>query len=301
MNRLNILQDIVVAAANKISGVSAIGEGRKRCNQLDGKTWTRYSISVWSELRKSAPELRVNHPAAFPLELARRCIEIFTAAPGEVVLDPFAGIGTTLLGACNLGRRGVGFEIYEHYLELFEQRLCSGEAGPAEPRFPRPQLYHDDALHLGHYLEPDSVDFILTSPPYWNILLAKRSADRRRQRDYGEHPADLGRADDYQSFLDGVTAVFREAYAILKPGRACVVVVMDLRKKNRFYPLHMDLATALQPVGFRLEDIIIWDRRHEYNNLRPLGYPSVFRVNKVHEYLLIFTKPDEGERKAEKV
>jgi hypothetical protein len=46
----------------------------------------------------------------------------------------------------------------------------------------------------------------------------------------------------------------------------------------------------LREVGFTLDDIIIWDRRREYNNLRPLGYPTVFRVNKVHEFILIFQK-----------
>ncbi len=66
---------------------------------------------------------------------------------------------------------------------------------------------------------------------------------------------------------------------------------MDLRKKDRFYPFHADLAARLKNSGFVFDDIIIWDRRQEYNNLRPLGFPSVFRVNKVHEYLLIFQKP----------
>ena len=47
----------------------------------------------------------------------------------------------------------------------------------------------------------------------------------------------------------------------------------------------------MQEIGFLLDDIIIWDRRQEYNHLRPLGYPSVFRINKVHEYILIFKKP----------
>jgi hypothetical protein len=46
----------------------------------------------------------------------------------------------------------------------------------------------------------------------------------------------------------------------------------------------------LQRRGFR-RDIIIWDRRQDYNNFRPLGYPAVFRVNKAHEFILIFQKP----------
>jgi DNA modification methylase len=63
---------------------------------------------------------------------------------------------------------------------------------------------------------------------------------------------------------------------------------MDIRKKNAFYPLHSDLTTAMQNIGYTYDDLIIWDRQSDYNNMRPLGYPSKFRINKVHEFLLIF-------------
>ena len=205
------------------------------------------------------------------------------------MLDPFAGTGTTLLAAYKLGRMGLGFEVYERYLEIFEKRLQSEEASSAEEAATPPLLHHDSAHNMRRYLESNSVDFILTSPPYWDILRAKRSADGRRKRDYGDDEADLGRLDSYELFLEELTAIFRQAHALLKPGRICAVVVMDIRKKNRFYPLHMDLCASLQPAGFCLEDIIIWDRRHEYSYLRPLGYPAVFSVNKVHEYLLLFS------------
>jgi hypothetical protein len=65
---------------------------------------------------------------------------------------------------------------------------------------------------------------------------------------------------------------------------------MDLRKKDAFYPYHMDLAKKIVEVGFVLDDIIIWDRRMDYNNLRALGYPYAFRINKAHEFLMIFQK-----------
>ncbi|MFY9447843.1 MAG: site-specific DNA-methyltransferase [Dethiobacteria bacterium] len=264
---------------------------RKRCNQLDGKTWTRYSISVWNDIKKSPGELRLNHPAAFPLELAERCIQIFTSGPGELVLDPFAGTGTTLIAAARLGRCGVGTELYPHYLELFRERLAAeGEGAAAGGLAPPPRLYQDDARHLKRYLKKDSVDFVLTSPPYWDILTARRTADRKEQRCYGDREGDLGLTEDYALFLQQLGEVFGLVGEVLKAGRYLAVVVMDLRKKNRFYPLHMDLARVLQERGFTLDDLIIWDRRHEYNNLRPLGYPSVFRVNKVHEYLLLFKK-----------
>ena len=68
---------------------------------------------------------------------------------------------------------------------------------------------------------------------------------------------------------------------------------MDLRKKDKFFPLHIDISKMMGEIGFELEDIMIWDRQHEYNNMKTLGYPYVFRVNKIHEFLLIFWKREE--------
>jgi site-specific DNA-methyltransferase (adenine-specific) len=63
------------------------------------------------------------HPAPFPVELARRCIRLSTW-PGEVVLDPFAGTGTTLLAARQLGRRATGVEVSEAYCFEIVDRLA---------------------------------------------------------------------------------------------------------------------------------------------------------------------------------
>ena len=90
--------------------------------------------------------------------------------------------------------------------------------------------------------------------------------------------------------LSALQGIFTGVFQALRTGAYCIVVVMDVRKQNRLYPLHLDLSQRLLATGFTLDDIIIWDRRQEYNYLRPLGYPYVFRVNKVHEYILIFQK-----------
>jgi len=66
---------------------------------------------------------------------------------------------------------------------------------------------------------------------------------------------------------------------------------MDIRKGPRLYQLHSDLTRKMEETGFTLNDIIVWDRQKEYNNMRPLGYPYSFIINKVHEYILIFKKP----------
>ena len=104
-------------------------------------------------------------------------------------------------------------------------------------------------------------------------------------RDYGEASADLGKIQNYEKFLLELRKIFEQVYNVMKPNSYCCVIVMDLRKKNRFYPYHIDISQFMQEVGFIFDDLIIWNRGQEYNNLRPLGYPSVFRVNKVHEFL----------------
>ena len=81
--------------------------------------WTK---SVWSFPTESAR--RVGHPAPFPVELPRRCLELYTYS-GEVVLDPFMGSGTTAIAALQSGRRFVGYETSAEYRALAHRRLAA--------------------------------------------------------------------------------------------------------------------------------------------------------------------------------
>lgn len=265
-------------------------KNRKRANDLDGAAWTRNSISIWSDIRKSKEESELGHPAIFPSQLVTRLIESFTRSDEHIVLDPFCGSGSTVVTASRMGRVGIGFEINSQYVALANHRL--GQRGLWQTEVDRKSIiYQDDARHARNYLEADSVDIVITSPPYWDILTQKRTADGKRIRDYGDTVEDLGKIADYQAFINQLSEVFRPVHEVMRPGKYCFVVVMDLRKKNSFYPFHADVAQMMERVGFIYDDLIIWDRRHEYNNLRPLGYPSVFRINKCHEFILIFQKP----------
>lgn len=260
---------------------------KKRGNDLNGSDWARYSISVWNDIRKTTEERRLKHPAMFPEMLVTRLISCFTTQDELNILDPFMGSGTTLVAARKMGRNGFGFEINPEYLDLVESRLSQLPKNDTQIS----RLYHQNALQIPDFLEPASIDFAITSPPYWDILMQKRTADNKDIRNYGNNQDDLGVIQDYHEFVAKLSLVFKGVFEVLKPGKYCLVNVMDLRKRDKFFPLHSDLASKMQQIGFIFDDLFIWDRRQEYNNLRTLGYPAVFRINKIHEYILIFKKP----------
>jgi DNA modification methylase len=271
---------------------------KRRANSLDGKTWARNSISVWSDIRKSKEELKLKHPALFPAQLVERIIGCFLPPDGRVVLDPFCGLGSSVVAAHNLGKVGIGLDINAEYVKAARARVRRWPVGenrarPAAARkAPRAcRVIRANAADVLKHADRGSVDLVVTSPPYWDVLTRRRSADRKAVRNYGDSGDDLGRIGDYDEFLMALQRVFAQVLLALKPGAYCAVIVMDVRKRDRFYPLHSDLAAAMQAAGYLWDDLIIWDRRQEYNHFRPLGYPAVFRVNKAHEYVLIFQKP----------
>jgi DNA modification methylase len=212
-------------------------------------------------------------------------LEIFTK-PGDVVLDPFMGSGSTLVAAKELGRQGIGVEISPQYIALAQKRLSA-----VAPNGEKSQIFSEDARALSKVVSDNSIDLVVTSPPYWDVHQQRRTADGKTPRPYTTSPNDMGNISDYSEFLKALSTVAQQLLVVLKPSHWCVLIVMDLRKKNKFYPFHIDCIDQWTTEGFQLEDIIIWDRRKEYHNLRPLGYPTTFRVNKIHEYILIFRKP----------
>ena len=266
----------------------------KRANELDGKTWLRYSLSVWDDVKKTTEERRLKHPGSYPIALASRLIQAFTNEQGRLILDPFAGVGSTLIAARELGKDSIGIELSPEFASITSARL--DQVLPFEGKT-KAEVHVADSRYLRKYVDASSVDMVVTSPPYWDILLEKRSVDGKDPMFYSDLDTDLGNIRDYAQFLLELRLVFEEVYHVMKPGSYCCIVVMDIRKKSRFYPYHMDISHFMQDIGFIFDDLIIWTRGAEYSKLRPLGYPSVFRINKIHEFILIFQKPKDPDTK----
>ena len=251
---------------------------------MDGKRWLKNSISIWSDIKKSKIERNLSHPAIFPVMLVERLLECFSIED-DFVLDPFVGSGSTLIGAWRSNRYSLGLDLKEEYKKEYEGRKAKEDN---EDKY-EPDYVVDNAVNVDDYVDKD-VDLTISSFPYWDIMNRDRTADNKGIRNYGNKDGDVSNIKDYNKFLGKLKNVFNEVYNLTSIGGYCCLVVMDIRKKDKFYPLHMDVSEFMRDIGFELDDIIIWDRRDEYNNLKPLGYPYVFRVNKVHEFIMIFQK-----------
>lgn len=253
---------------------------RKHCNGLTGKEWLQNSFSIWRDLSKTPEEKAFKHPASYPVSLCEKLIRTFTVKDCNV-LDPFDGVGSTMAACHNLKCRGTGIDLSQEFSDIAKERI----EGDANINI----IVGDSFVELDK-LEANSFDLCVTSPPYWDILNMKRSVDKKKSVNYSDKENDMGNVSDYYDFIKRLGDLFEKVNRCLKFGGYCLVNVMDIRKKSKFYPLHSDLAAEMQCRGYIFDDIIIWDRQNDYNNMRPLGYPSKFRVNKVHEYILIFIK-----------
>lgn len=252
----------------------------KKCNNLTGKEWLQNSFSIWRDLSKTKEEKDLKHPASYPVSLCEKLIRTFSK-DGASVLDPFNGTGSTLVAAHNLQRPATGIDLSEEFCSIANKRVENDGYI---------RIINGDSLEELDNLDENSFDLCVTSPPYWDILNMKRSADGKLATNYSEKINDMGNIQNYKEFVSSLGELFAKVNRVLKPGAYCLVNVMDIRKKSEFYPLHSDLATELQQHGYIFDDIIIWDRQKDYNNMRPLGYPYKYRINKVHEYILIFIK-----------
>ena len=250
----------------------------KKCNDLTGKEWLQNSFSIWRDLGKTKEEKALKHPASYSISLCEKLLHTFSKK-GRNVLDPFNGIGTTMVAVHNLKSKGTGIDLSSEFSQIAKSRIGDDK---------NIEIITGDSFKEIDKLKENSYDICITSPPYWDILNMQRSADKKENINYSNNKNDLGNIADYKEFINLLGDLFEKVNKCLKNGGYCIVNVMDIRKKSVFYPLHIDLSLELQQRGYILDDIIIWDRQSEYNNMRLLGYPYKFRINKVHDYLLLF-------------
>lgn len=290
-------------------------------NELSGEEWLYFTKSVWSTAYPSelGHARRRAHGANKPPRLMARLIEFFSRT-GELVLDPFAGVGGTLLGAaiCRGPRRAVGIELDARWAAVYAATVAEllaehGGTGPrladlgtSDPGGPRTfdpsgcELRVGDARDLLRAVPDASVDFVATDPPY-NVQLpmtmaggALAKAHANRRTDYAmvsDLPGDLANLPDYGAFLDAMGGVLAEVQRVLRPGRYAVVIVRDAYHDGRYLFTAADLAARADARGLVPKGDIAWYQAG--TRLRPYGYPRAFVPNIAHQHIVVLRKAPE--------
>jgi len=268
-------------------------DARNKLNELTSTEWLPETVSVWTQrgLGANHPDARIErqHPAPFSFTDVSRIVRFFTQRDG-VVLDPFVGVGSTSKACAVEGRRSVGFELNPRYAELARERLRT-EVRDLWSTPTSQDIRVGDARKLVLDLPPDSVDLVVTSPPYWNILHKEDHKARQERKGheldtrYGDDERDLGNIESYDRFLAELAAILGACGRALKPKKYMAVIVSDFRDKSRFVMFHADLARAMEEYALEMRGLTVLYQRHK--RIFPYGYPYAYVPNMHHQYILI--------------
>jgi DNA modification methylase len=261
--------------------------GMAKLNDLSGEQWLTFT-KTWFVHNPVTRTTKIAHPATFPESLAEGFISFFTK-PGDWILDPFLGSGSSLLAAKQLNRNGVGIELYDHFVKLAKRRIS-----------------HVDGKGIHHVIRGDcrtvlptlksnegpEFSFCISSPPYWCQL--KSSTERNQDRKskglrtrYGRNQKDLGNIRHYQEFLVEQYNVFSLVYDLIRKGGYLVVVTNNVYMNGRLYPLAFDTLQTLSRLWVP-KDEKIWCQDNK--KLAPFGMWTAWIGNRSHHYCLIFRK-----------
>lgn len=266
-----------------------------RLNDLDPKTWLKFQKSWFIHNPPPRRKDVIRHPAKFPESMAQEFIEFFTKR-GQVVFDPMVGTGSTLVAALRAGRHSIGIELNETYAELAEQILAEEQESLADSANRlNCQVIQGNAVNIPdlvseHQLPP--FDYVLTSPPYWNMLHAKgaQSQNNRRTKPeldvlYSDDPEDLGNIHDYDEFLSQLVKIYSALKPYIRTRAYLTIIVKNIKKGGKIYPLAWDLTRELERT-YTLKDERIWCQ--DDIRLAPYGLGNAWVSNTFHHYCLQF-------------
>ncbi len=278
-------------------------------NCLTAKEWIQSQVAIWEFFYEKRDVRDKNvHPAVFPIGLPKKCIQLFTHQ-GELVLDPFVGIGTTLVAAFDLNRNAVGFDLKKEYVEYANSRIAQAKLDNwgGKPQSSTIQFaIHDEAHNIPQYLQPQTVSLTVTSPHYANMLnrprLNKSIRGNLRQnryflqiQQYSTDPKDLGTMEP-RRYAKVLGEIYEGILPLLKPKAHSIINVTDLWWKEGRYgrriPVHLYVIEEMEKVGYELRNIIIWDRRNLVNKVGIFGWPNNYiTLGTTFEYILDFWRP----------
>jgi len=272
---------------------------KNKLNNLTNKEWLKFQKSWFIHNPPPRKKGVLVHPAKFPETMAQEFIEFFTRE-GETVLDPMAGTGSTLVAALRAERNSYGIELNPKYAKIAKQIIEDerNTLGEAVVNL-KSEIVNGDAAQIttlrlssGQAYHLPIIDYVLTSPPYWDMLRAKGAETQKKRRSsdgldvhYSDDPNDMGNISDYEEFLSKLVHIYEGLKPLLREKAYLTIIVKNVKKGGKIYPLAWDIARELGRT-YTLKDEKIWLQDNQ--PLAPYGMGSAWVSNTFHHYCLQF-------------
>lgn len=266
---------------------------RNTLNDLTGKEWLLLTKSYWETEPSVLDKTAYSHPAPFMVRDIQKLITMFTKK-GMTVLDPFVGSGTTLIACNECGRNGIGIDLNPEYQELFRSRIAEKSI----------EVNSDIRYLIGNSLEVldevDCVDYIVTSPPYFNILRndAKgtrnnsgkqyRMAAREGIEFYSDSKDDIGNFDEYDEFLVALKSILQKCFNVLRNKKYATIIMSDFTVNKKERGVQGDIVNMMLDIGFEFCGTTVL--LQPVKPLYPFGYPYAYKINHHHQNIMTFRK-----------
>ncbi|MEN6387259.1 MAG: DNA methyltransferase [Phycisphaerales bacterium] len=238
------------------------------------------STTVWSfPERGNWATHKPTYRGNFAPQIARNIIEMYSQK-GETILDPMVGGGTTIIEAKLLVRNAIGLDINPKAVELTKEALKFNHHPASEQK-----VKQGDARDLS-FIDDNSIDLVLTHPPYLNII--KYSEEKIE--------GDISHIGSLPVFCDEIEKIARELFRVLRPDRFCAILIGDTRKSRHFVPLAFNVMQRFLKAGFVLKEDIV---KVQHNCSSTGRWTRQALTSKfyliMHEHLFVFRKPKRDE------
>lgn len=268
-----------------------------KLNHLSGQEWSFFINSVFTTRYPTkgkggyAHNIRKIHPTPKPPQLMRDIISFFTKE-NELVFDSFMGVGGTLLGAALCGRKAIGIDLNEEYINAYHKAAAALELSD----YP---TYHDDCINvlsdqerMKNILGENKISLLLIDPPYANMMSKEKtgadiSVYGKNSTPFTDSVKDLGNMDRVM-FLNSLKKSVELIIPYMKTEGHIIIFIKDLQPKQKeLNMLHYEVVSKINEIPrINYKGMRIW--ADETAKLYPYGYPFSFVANQIHQYILVF-------------